>query len=151
MGNRVMPLPANERLSVQDLHRKFLDALNGGVASHSEIEAKPLEVDLRAPLPHRLRVYMYNATYPPSKVSTCSAQGAAIRIARSTEIRSYFQSFILRRFLEISDRRFSDRSTCSGMPLVQRSTHTYHNELERIDVPMKPCRAASRRHFCRSL
>src|SRR5579872_2608839 len=60
-----MPLPSNERLSVGDLHRKFLEALNHSVAGHSEIEAKPLEVDLNVPLPPRLRVYMYNATYPP--------------------------------------------------------------------------------------
>jgi hypothetical protein len=60
-----MALPSNERLSVEDLHRKFIEALNGGVASHSEIETKPLEVDLRVPLPPRLRVYIYNATYPP--------------------------------------------------------------------------------------
>ena len=60
-----MALPSNERLSVEDLHRKFIEALNGGVASHSEIGTKPLEVDLKVPLPPRLRVYIYNATYPP--------------------------------------------------------------------------------------
>jgi hypothetical protein len=55
----------NERLSVEDLHGKFLDALRGSVSAHSAIEAKPLEVDLYNPLPPKLRVYMYNATYPP--------------------------------------------------------------------------------------
>lgn len=58
-------VPSNERLSVEDLHQTFLDALNGSVVSHSDIETKPLEVDLKSPLPPKLRVYMYNATYPP--------------------------------------------------------------------------------------
>jgi hypothetical protein len=56
---------AQERLSIADLHRTFLDALNGAVLSHSDIEEKPLELDLKSPLPPKLRLYMYNATYPP--------------------------------------------------------------------------------------
>jgi hypothetical protein len=60
-----MEVPLNERLSVEGLHRTFLEALNGSVVSHSDIRSKPLEVDLRSPLPPKLRVYMYNATYPP--------------------------------------------------------------------------------------
>jgi hypothetical protein len=60
-----MPSLANERLSVEDLHRTFLRALNGLVIAHTDLDIKPLEVDLKSPLPPRLRVYMYNATYPP--------------------------------------------------------------------------------------
>jgi hypothetical protein len=60
-----MSEPSNDRLSVKDLHKIFLEALNGLVVSHSDIETKPLEVDLKNPLPPKLRVYMYNATYPP--------------------------------------------------------------------------------------
>ncbi len=55
----------NERLSVGELHRTFLEALGDAVAWHSDLGSKPLEVDLRSPLPPKLRVYMYNATYPP--------------------------------------------------------------------------------------
>src|SRR5438552_3918947 len=65
-----MPSAANERLSVEALHRTFLQALSGAVRSHSEPEAKPLEVDLKPPLPPKLRVYMYNATYPPGGRAT---------------------------------------------------------------------------------
>lgn len=57
--------PSNERLSVEDLHQTFLDALDDAVSSHTAISGKPLEVDLKSPLPPKLRVYMYNATYPP--------------------------------------------------------------------------------------
>jgi hypothetical protein len=40
-------MPAsNERLSVEDLHGTFLQALNGAVVWHSDLGAKPLEVDL---------------------------------------------------------------------------------------------------------
>ena len=60
-----MPVPSNERLSVEELHRTFLEALKGSVVSHNDIQTKPLEVDLKSPLPPNLRVYMYNATSPP--------------------------------------------------------------------------------------
>jgi len=55
----------NERLSVEALHETFLAALDGSVAAHTDLDLKPLEVDLKSPLPPMLRVYMYNATYPP--------------------------------------------------------------------------------------
>jgi hypothetical protein len=61
----MMPASSNERLSVESLHRTFLKALNNAVVSHSDVVAKPLEVDLKSPLPPKIRVYMYNATYPP--------------------------------------------------------------------------------------
>lgn len=60
-----MAVRSYERLSVEQLHQTFLEALNDAVVSHSAIEHKPLEVDLKSPLPPRLRVYIYNATYPP--------------------------------------------------------------------------------------
>src|SRR5437868_11630828 len=55
----------NENLSVEELDKSFLAALNGSVIAHSDLDTKPLELDLKSPLPPRLRVYMYNATYPP--------------------------------------------------------------------------------------
>ena len=61
-----MPSPSNEkRLSVATLHQTFLEALESAVSWHSDRETKPLEVDLKSPLPPKLRVYIYNATYPP--------------------------------------------------------------------------------------
>src|ERR1700752_1485365 len=60
-----MSATSNERLSVEGLHQTFLRALNSSVVSHSDVGAKPLEVDLKSPLPPKLRVYLYNATYPP--------------------------------------------------------------------------------------
>lgn len=32
---------------------------------HSEISLKPIDIDLRKPLPGRIRLYLYNATHPP--------------------------------------------------------------------------------------
>lgn len=60
-----MEAPAQERLSVEGLHRVFLEALTGFVVSYGDLAAKPLEIDLRTPLPPRIRLYIYNATYPP--------------------------------------------------------------------------------------
>lgn len=59
------PTSVNERLSVEDLHCIFLQALGKAVLSFSDVGVKPLQVDLRSPLPPNLRVYMFNATYPP--------------------------------------------------------------------------------------
>lgn len=55
----------NERLSVEELHKVFLAALEGFVVSFSDVSNKPLELDLKYPLPPRVRLYLYNATYPP--------------------------------------------------------------------------------------
>ena len=60
-----MARPSKDRLPVAELHQTFLDALADFVISHTDVEEKPLEVDLKTPLPPKLRVYMYNATYPP--------------------------------------------------------------------------------------
>jgi excisionase family DNA binding protein len=62
-GGRVKPL--TERVSQQELHRRFTDALGRAVRSHSPLERKPLEIDLASPLPGRVRVYLFNATRPP--------------------------------------------------------------------------------------
>ena len=58
-------MQGNERLSVEDLHHAFLNALGDAVIRHSDIKSKPLEVDCGLPLPPKVRVYIYNATYPP--------------------------------------------------------------------------------------
>lgn len=55
----------NPKLSTEELHKMFLNALDGFVAFHSDVALKPLEVDLIGQLPPKLRVYLYNATYPP--------------------------------------------------------------------------------------
>jgi len=60
-----MSASADERLSVEDLHQTFICSLSGVVIAHSALDAKPLEVDLKSPLPPKLRVYLYNATFPP--------------------------------------------------------------------------------------
>lgn len=59
------PPPGDGKLSNESLHRCFLDALGDAVVSHSDIGEKPLEVDLKSPLPPKIRAYIYNATYPP--------------------------------------------------------------------------------------
>lgn len=55
-----------ERISQEDLHRRLVQALGpSAVRSHADWTSKPFELDLAAPLPQRVRVYMYNATRPP--------------------------------------------------------------------------------------
>ena len=58
-------LHENRRLHTTELNHVFLLALGGSVAWYSGDESKPLELDLTVPAPRRLRVYIYNATYPP--------------------------------------------------------------------------------------
>ncbi len=60
-----MSVSVNERLSVEDLHKALLTALGDSVFGHSDTTIKPLQIDLNYPLPPKLRVYIYNATYPP--------------------------------------------------------------------------------------
>lgn len=55
----------NRRLRTSELNQVLLRALRDGVAWNSGDESKPLDIDLTAPAPRRLRVYIYNATYPP--------------------------------------------------------------------------------------
>lgn len=55
-----------ERLPHAELQQRLLSALASAVLRvHSAIDAKPFEIDLAPPLPHRVRIYMYNATRPP--------------------------------------------------------------------------------------
>lgn len=55
-----------ERVPQEEMHRRFVEALGPStVLTHGPLDAKPFEVDLAAPLPQRVRVYMYNATRPP--------------------------------------------------------------------------------------
>ena len=42
------------------LHRAFLDALDGHVLAHGDLNTKPLDLDLTLPLPQRLRFYLYS-------------------------------------------------------------------------------------------
>ena len=52
------------RLTVEDMHRKFVSALGDKVVSHSDLTKKPLDLDLAHPLPRRVRLYLFNATRP---------------------------------------------------------------------------------------
>lgn len=55
-----------ERVAQEELHQRFVQALGASrVRSHGPFLSKPFEADLVAPLPQRIRVYMYNATRPP--------------------------------------------------------------------------------------
>jgi hypothetical protein len=58
-------LASTRRLDQDELHGRFLEALGPSVVGHSGVETKPMEVDLRPPLPPRIRVYLFNATRPP--------------------------------------------------------------------------------------
>jgi len=55
----------SERVSQAELHRRFVSALGTRVKSHTDLDRKPLELDLIPPLPSRARVYLFNATRPP--------------------------------------------------------------------------------------
>ena len=66
---RAKPMRPNTRMRQRELHATFIAALDGRVIRHSDLEAKPLELDLRAPLPSQARVYMYNATRPAGRAS----------------------------------------------------------------------------------
>lgn len=65
MPERNTAFHGNRRLCVSELNQVLLRSLVGSVAWTSGGESKPLELDLTAPAPRRLRVYIYNATYPP--------------------------------------------------------------------------------------
>jgi excisionase family DNA binding protein len=55
-----------ERLPQVELHQRLLSALGSAVLRvYTAMDAKPFEIDLAPPLPHRVRIYMYNATRPP--------------------------------------------------------------------------------------
>lgn len=44
----------------EELHKAFLRPLGGRVLNYSDLDEKPLVVDLTLPLPPRLRIYMYS-------------------------------------------------------------------------------------------
>lgn len=54
-----------KRLSKQTLNKVFLDGLGARVKWHSGEESNPLLIDLAAPMPLKLRVYLFNCTNPP--------------------------------------------------------------------------------------
>ena len=54
-----------ERVSQTELHRRFVETLGNSVRSHGGLDRKPLEAELAAPLPSRIRLYIFNATRPP--------------------------------------------------------------------------------------
>ena len=51
--------------AISILHKQFLSSLEKYVLEHSNIHNKPLGVDLAPPLPHKIRLYIYNAGNPP--------------------------------------------------------------------------------------
>lgn len=53
------------RLDTVELHTEFLSRLGQLVAEESDLETKPLEIALGAPLPEKMRLYLYNLTAPP--------------------------------------------------------------------------------------
>ena len=42
------------------LHRAFLDAVDGHIVRHGDLNTKPLNLDLALPLPSHLRIYLYS-------------------------------------------------------------------------------------------
>jgi excisionase family DNA binding protein len=55
----------SERVPLADLHQRFSAALGDQVLWRSPINTKPFDLDLKPPLPSRVRVYLFNATRPP--------------------------------------------------------------------------------------
>lgn len=47
-------------LSTPELHQRFLDGFDGAATALNGLSEKPLLVNMRLPLPPRLRLYMYN-------------------------------------------------------------------------------------------
>lgn len=60
-----MSSKGSPRFKKQQLYQLFIDGLGDMVEKHSDITKAPLLVDLKAPYPLRLRVYLYNCTNPP--------------------------------------------------------------------------------------
>lgn len=52
----------NGGLDREVLHQALISALNDRIVSHSDIEERPLEIELEPPLPAKLRVYLYTVT-----------------------------------------------------------------------------------------
>jgi hypothetical protein len=47
------------------LHRRSITALGSSVLSHSELDRRPLELELQHPLPSKVRLYLFTLTHPP--------------------------------------------------------------------------------------
>lgn len=47
-------------LPTPELHQRFLSCFDGAATALDDLDSKPLRVDMRLPLPPRLRLYMYN-------------------------------------------------------------------------------------------
>jgi excisionase family DNA binding protein len=54
-----------ERQAQPELHRRLIKALGPSVLMHTSVDIKPLDLDLLAPLPQKVRAYLYNLTRPP--------------------------------------------------------------------------------------
>lgn len=54
----------SKKITVKVMHSFFIDALKDVIDHHSDINKKPLDVDLSKPYPLHLRIYMYNCTNP---------------------------------------------------------------------------------------
>ena len=56
----------SKRLSQEELHQRFVDGLGSDfVRGRGPLDEKPFALDLIAPLPQRVRIYLFNATRPP--------------------------------------------------------------------------------------
>lgn len=53
-----------------EIHERFVEALDGRVVWSSDVESKPLEIDLVPPLPSQVRLYAFNLTHPPGGRTT---------------------------------------------------------------------------------
>lgn len=53
------------QLSPQKLHEIFINSIKDIVVYHSDLNKKPLEVDLEIAFPSKIRLYLYNLTDPP--------------------------------------------------------------------------------------
>lgn len=58
-----------DETSKNQIHKHFIQALQGPIQSHSDISEVPMEVEATYPLPPKLRVYAYNVTTPPGSGS----------------------------------------------------------------------------------
>lgn len=59
-------IDTDKRASQLELHQHFVDSLGANnITSSGPLKDKPLLLNLRPPLPEKVRVYLYNATRPP--------------------------------------------------------------------------------------
>jgi hypothetical protein len=55
----------SDLLSIMDLNNIFISSLGEKFLKSGDISNRPIEVDLSPPLPHKIRIYLYNLTHPP--------------------------------------------------------------------------------------